>query len=294
MPLDAWSDTKETLHRWVQIVGKLRLAHAPHRNHWWHVAFHLTARGITTRPMGRDPVFSVDFDFVDHRLLVDTVTGRRSSFPLAGLSVAAFYTQLLDTLRSLGVDARITGVPFDLADTVPFAEDTVHAAYDPVWATRYWRVLGEVAQLLEEFAGRSHVKTSPVHHFWHTFDIALTRFSTDGPTCRPRPTPSPARRTPTRSSASASGSATPPCRSPRSTPTPPPSPTVWPTSPCSRRRRGGRRHGARTWRCSPMPTPAPPPTPAPRSSRSTRAPTRQVPGWPGWDVEQLVSRPVRS
>jgi hypothetical protein len=153
MPLDAWSDTKETLHRWVQIVGKLRLAHAPHRNHWWHVAFHLTARGITTRPMGRDPVFSVDFDFVDHRLLVDTVTGRRSSFPLAGLSVAAFYTQLLDTLRSLGVDARITGVPFDLADTVPFAEDTVHAAYDPVWATRYWRVLGEVAQLLEEFAG---------------------------------------------------------------------------------------------------------------------------------------------
>ena len=177
MPLDAWSDTKETLHRWVQIVGKLRLAHAPHRNHWWHVAFHLTARGITTRPMGRDPVFSVDFDFVDHRLLVDTVTGRRSSFPLAGLSVAAFYTQLLDTLRSLGVDARITGVPFDLADTVPFAEDTVHAAYDPVWATRYWRVLGEVAQLLEEFAGRSHVKTSPVHHFWHTFDIALTRFS---------------------------------------------------------------------------------------------------------------------
>src|SRR3954463_5301617 len=178
MPLAEWADTKETVHRFLQIVGKLRLANAPRRNHWWHIPFHLTGRGLTTRPMGFDPVFAVDLDLVDHRLEVAVADGRRASFPLPGLSGAAFYRQLLDTLATLGLPATVQiPVPFDLADRTPFAEDEHHASYDRDRVTRYWVVLGQVAQVLEEFAGRSYAKTSPVHHFWHTFDIAVTRFS---------------------------------------------------------------------------------------------------------------------
>jgi len=178
MPLDRWIDTKETLHRWLQIVGKIRLAAGPPRNHWWHVPFHVTGRGITTRPMGGDPVFTIDFDFVDHRLLVHTTTGRTASFPLPGQSVASFYEHTLSALGDLGIAPVIDRPePFDLPDTTPFAHDTAHAAYEPEWATRYWRVLSQVSLILEEFAGGYSGKTSPVHHFWHTFDIAVTRFS---------------------------------------------------------------------------------------------------------------------
>src|SRR3712207_810911 len=178
MPLAEWVDTKETLHRFLQVVGKLRLANAPRRNHWWHIPFHLTGRGLTTHTMGFDPVFAIDLDLVDHRLEVSVADGRRASFPLPGLSVAAFYRQLLDTLAALGLPATVElPVPFDLADRTPFAEDEHHASYDRERVTRYWVVLGQVAQVLEEFAGRSYAKTSPVHHFWHTFDIAVTRFS---------------------------------------------------------------------------------------------------------------------
>jgi Family of unknown function (DUF5996) len=177
IPLAEWADTKETLHRYLQIVGKIRLGESPRRNHWWNVPFHLTGRGITTRPMGLDPVFAIDLDFVDHRLEVAAITGNRVSFPLPGLSVAAFYDRLLSALHSLGISVSIRPVPFDLADATPFAQDTAHAAYDPFWATRYWQVLSQVAIVLEEFAGRTTAKTSPVHHFWHTFDLAVTRFS---------------------------------------------------------------------------------------------------------------------
>ncbi|MGY1709400.1 DUF5996 family protein [Geodermatophilus sp. SYSU D00758] len=178
IPLEDWADTKETLHRFLQVVGKLRLAHAPRRNHWWHVPFHLTGRGLTTRPMGLDPVFCIDLDLVDHRLEVTVADGRRTSFPLPGLSVAAFHRRLLATLADLGLPATVDRpVPFDLADATPFAEDEHHASYDRGMVTRYWVVLGQVAQVLEEFAGRSYAKTSPVHHFWHTFDLAVTRFS---------------------------------------------------------------------------------------------------------------------
>ncbi len=177
MPLEGWRDTKETLHRWAQIVGKIRLDQSPHRNHWWNVPLHLTGRGTTTRPMGRDPVFAIDFDFVDHRLVVNSATGQTVSFGLPGLSVADFHAQVFEALALLGITPRIRAVPYDLGDSLPFAEDTVHATYDPQAAHRYWRVLGQVALLLEEFAGRCYAKTSPVHHFWHTFDIAVTRFS---------------------------------------------------------------------------------------------------------------------
>jgi hypothetical protein len=177
IPLAAWVDTKQTLHRYLQIVGKVRLDLGPRRNHWWNVPFHLTGRGITTRPMGEGPVFAIDFDFVDHRLEVAALSGDRVSFTLRGLSVAAFYDRLLSALSSLGIEVSIRPVPFDLTDATPFADDTAHAAYDPLWVTRYWQVLSQVALVLEEFAGRSYAKTSPVHHFWHTFDLAVTRFS---------------------------------------------------------------------------------------------------------------------
>ena len=177
IPLAEWADTKDTLHRYAQIVGKVRLDQSPRRNHWWNVAFHVTGRGITTRPMGLDPTFAIDFDFVDHRLEVSSITGDRLSFALPGLSVAAFYERLLATLAALGVTVSIRPVPYDLPDAIPFADDNSHKMYDPFWVTRYWQVLSQVALVLEEFAGRTSTKTSPVHHFWHGFDLAVTRFS---------------------------------------------------------------------------------------------------------------------
>ncbi len=175
----SWRETLATVHRFAQLVGKIRLAASPRRNHWWNVPFHLTGRGITTRPMGRDPIFAIDFDFLDHRLDIATVAGTRHSFALPGLSVAEFTARLTGGLTAVGVDVTIARPhPFDLPDANrPFAEDTDHHTYDTAAVTRYWRVLSQVNLLLEEFAGRWSGKTSPVHHFWHTFDIALTRFA---------------------------------------------------------------------------------------------------------------------
>ena len=178
MPLEAWVDSKETLHRFLQIVGKIRLAAAPRRNHWWNVPFHLTGRGITTRPMGSNPTFAIDFDFINHRLEINTIDGRTEGFALAGNSVASFYSRILNVLGDLGIELIVERPrPFGLADAVPFGDDTRRRAYDPFWVGRYWRTLSEVNILLEEFAGRFSGKTSPVHHFWHTMDIAVTRFS---------------------------------------------------------------------------------------------------------------------
>jgi hypothetical protein len=180
IPYSGWSDTIPTLHRFVQIVGKVRLAASARRNHWWNVPFHLTGRGITTRPMGLDPTFAIDFDLVAHQLVVTTLDGRSVSFPLGGRSVASFHAETVGALRALGVGCVdiSRAHPFDLPDADrPFADDTEHDTYDPAAVTRYWQVLSQVNLVLEEFAGRYSGKTSPVHHFWHTFDIALTRFA---------------------------------------------------------------------------------------------------------------------
>ncbi len=182
IPYGEWRDTKETVHRFAQVVGKVRLAASARRNHWWNVPFHLTGRGITARPMGQldgNPLFTIDFDFVGHQLVVAVLDGRAVSFPLAGRSVAAFHDSLMDALAGLGIRVRLAVPrPFDLPDAGrPFAEDTEHAAYDPRHAQRYWQVLSQVASVLEEFAAGYEGKVSPVHHFWHTFDIAHTRFS---------------------------------------------------------------------------------------------------------------------
>jgi hypothetical protein len=176
MPLAEWQDTKATLHRYVQVVGKIRLAASVRRNHWWNVPFHLTGRGITTRPMGQadgNQIFALDFDFVDHRLLATTVDGTALSFPLYGQSVASFYRNILDALATLNVEVN-TPIP----STSPMRIGrSARTPKTPPTTRRYWQVLSQVNLLLEEFAARYSGKASPVHHFWHTFDIAHTRFS---------------------------------------------------------------------------------------------------------------------
>lgn len=181
LPLAEWAGTKETLHRMAQVVGKIRLVASPRRNHWWNVPFHLTGTGITTRPMAAPDgqVFTIDFDFVAHQLRVTTIAGHDAAIPLTSQSVASFYEQTTATLRDLGIGiepARPT--PFDLPDARrPFAEDTEHATYDPAWANRAWYVLSQINLVFEEFAGEFSGKVSPVHLFWHSFDLAVTRFS---------------------------------------------------------------------------------------------------------------------
>lgn len=167
------------MHRVAQVVGRVRLLASPRRNHWWNVPFHLSGRGITTRPMGLDPTFTIDLDLLDHRLDVSTTEGRRVSSSLLGRSVADVHAGLVAALADLGIDVDIADAhPFDLPDAGrPFAEDTEHASWDPTAVTRYFQVLSQVNLVLEEFAGGFSGKTSPVHHFWHTFDIAVTRFS---------------------------------------------------------------------------------------------------------------------
>ncbi|MEV0230111.1 DUF5996 family protein [Nonomuraea sp. NPDC050786] len=180
MPLAEWAETKETFHRFAQIVGKVRLVSSNRRNHWWHVPFHPTGRGLTTRPMGglgEQPLFSIDFDLVRHRLVVDVLDGRSAEFSLIGRSVAAFYERLFETLAGLGIRPDIWAVPYDLDDDTPFDQDTRHAHYDPVLINRYWRILSQVVQLLDRFAAGFAGKISPVNHYWHTFDVAVTRFT---------------------------------------------------------------------------------------------------------------------
>jgi hypothetical protein len=293
MPLAAWQDTKQTLHRFCQVVGKLRLAASVRRNHWWNVPFHLTGRGITTRPMGQthgNPIFTIDFDFVDHQLHIHILDGRTVAVPLTGQSVASFHDQTFAALAALGISVAIAHpYPFDLPDADRrFADDTEHASYDPAWASRYWVVLSQVNLVLEEFAARFSGKVSPVHHFWHTFDIAHTRFS-DRHVDQP-PTADPVTREAYSREVISFGFWFGDDRfaEPAFYASPPRSRPAWPTSRWSRRRPGGTRATAATWPSCAMTTPAPVPIPGPGCSTSTRAPTRPAPGLAGWDIARLA------
>ena len=178
LPFDLWSDTCATLHRWTQVVGKIRLAKAPMLNHWWQVPLYVTCRGLTTSPIpdeGR--AFQIDFDFIDHRLRIDASDGRSESFALAPCTVADFYTEVMGKLRGLGVDVRIWTLPVEIPDPIPFEQDREHAAYEPEHAHRFWRILLKADQLLAAFRSRFIGKSSPVHFFWGSFDLAVTRFS---------------------------------------------------------------------------------------------------------------------
>ena len=175
---DEWKDSCATLHLWTQIVGKIRLAHAPLVNHWWQVPLYMTARGLTTSPMPRDGrTFQIDFDFIDHRLRIAVSDGRRASVPLAPCSVADFYDEVMARLRALDLETHLWTMPVELADPIPFEEDRIHAAYDPVPVTRFWRALTQIDQVFAVFRSRFIGKASPVHFFWGSFDHAVTRFS---------------------------------------------------------------------------------------------------------------------
>jgi Family of unknown function (DUF5996) len=178
LPLSAWSETYATLHRWLQIVGKIRHAQGPALNHCWGDTLYVTARGLTTSPMpAGEQIFEIQFDFVDHRLLIQTGDGRESILPLQPQPVAAFYRRLFEELGRLGLDVRISGVPNEVADATPFAQDRTHASYDPEYANRFWRVLAQSARVFETFRARFVGKCSPVHFFWGAPDLAVTRFS---------------------------------------------------------------------------------------------------------------------
>ena len=174
----AWQDSCATLHRWTQIVGKIRLARAPTANHWWHVPLYLTSRGLTTSPMpDRGRTFQIDFDFIDHRLRIDASDGTGEGFALLPCSVAEFYAELMGRLRALAIDVRIWTMPVEIADPIPFERDTVHAAYDREQVNRFWRALSLIDQVFTAFRSPFLGKASPVHFFWGSFDLAVTRFS---------------------------------------------------------------------------------------------------------------------
>jgi len=178
LPLAEWSATLQTLHMWLQIVGKTRLALCPHLNHWWQVALYVSPRGLTTSPMpyalGNA---EVEFDFIDHVLRFTTSRGETKSIKLAPRTVADFYAEYLATLESVRISAKIWSVPSEVANPVRFEQDTVHASYDPVYANRFWRILTSIDCVLKEFRARFIGKASPVHFFWGAPDMASTRFS---------------------------------------------------------------------------------------------------------------------
>ena len=178
LPFEAWQESCATLHRWTQIVGKVRLAHAPYLNHWWQVPLYVTSRGLTTSaiPYGTRS-FEILFDFLDHRLHIETSDGATAGFALKPMSVAEFYREVMRQLAGLGLETHIWTMPVEIADPVPFEEDTQHAAYDPDAAQRFWRILLQSHRVLSEFRGRFVGKSSPVHFFWGSFDLAVTRFS---------------------------------------------------------------------------------------------------------------------
>jgi hypothetical protein len=178
LPYAAWKDTCATLHLWTQIVGKIRLAQTPWINHSWHVTLYVTPRGVTTSPIPYDGhAFQIDFDFIDHALLIETSDGEVKRLPLAPMPVADFYDRLMAALAELQIRVRIHGRPNELPDPIPFREDRLHAAYDPGYAHRFWRVLLQVDRVFKQFRTGFLGKVSPTHFFWGSFDHAVTRFS---------------------------------------------------------------------------------------------------------------------
>jgi hypothetical protein len=175
---DEWRDTQATLHRWTQIVGKIRLMQTPWVNHSWHVPLYLTARGLTTSPISYGSrLFSIEFDFVDHQLRIDTTDGRTETLRLAHRAVADFYQELFARLKALGLEISIRTTPNEIPDATPLDQDWKHATYDAEQATRFWHALAQSDRVFKVFRSRFVGKCSPVHFFWGSFDLAVTRFS---------------------------------------------------------------------------------------------------------------------
>ena len=178
LPFKEWSDTLATLHMWTQIVGKIRLVQSPWLNHSWHTALYLTSRGMTTLPISfGSRTFQIDFDFIDHRLVITTSDGSVELLELKPRTVADFYADLFERLSSLGLEVEINRAPNEVANPIPFDVDKTHASYDPLYANRFWRVLVQVDRVFKQFRARFIGKCSPIHFFWGSFDMAVTRFS---------------------------------------------------------------------------------------------------------------------
>ncbi len=179
LPLDAWRETLATLHRWSQMVGKIQLALTPVVNHYWNATFRLSAHGLETQALPyRGRVLQMELDFVTHELAIRTSDGGAAAVAFEPKSVAAFYRELVDRLAALDVDVPIWDHPVEIAEeAIPFHEDELHRAYDPEHAARFRRILAWSAEVLEEFRARFLGKSSPVHFFWGSFDLAVTRFS---------------------------------------------------------------------------------------------------------------------
>jgi hypothetical protein len=162
---------------WTQIVGKIRMALSPPMNHFWNVALYVTTRGLTTSPIPyHDRTFEIRFDFIDHKLMILTSEGSVAMLPLKPRPVAAFYKELMSALERLGIKVSINPMPQEVPNPIPFDQDTTHASYAAEYAHRCWRILASVDQIFKEFRGRFVGKSSPVHFFWGSFDLAVTRF----------------------------------------------------------------------------------------------------------------------
>jgi hypothetical protein len=178
LPYDAWAETMDTLHMTLQIIGKIRLALTHREPQWANVPLYLTARGLTTSPMwsGRTG-FAIDVDLVEHQVIVALNDGRIERVALRARPVADFYHELIDRLGTLGIDPAISTRPSEVANPIPFPDDTVHATYDPEWAHRFWRLLARIDLVLKEHRGRFTGRVSPVSFWWGTFDLAVARYS---------------------------------------------------------------------------------------------------------------------
>ena len=178
LALSVWKDTYATLHMWTQIAGKVRLALSPRINHWWQVPLYVSARGLTTSPIPYGSrIFDVEFDFLSHILSIRSSDGKTQTIRLYPRSVADFYREFMKTLASMGIPVKIWKMPVEISDPIPFDQDEQHASYDPEYVNRFWRILVRVDEILKEFRGRYYGKSSPVHFFWGSFDLAVTRFS---------------------------------------------------------------------------------------------------------------------
>jgi hypothetical protein len=178
LPFAAWSDTCDTLQLWTQIAGKVIMNLTPLINHWWNVTFHVTARGMAKRAIpyqGR--VFDIVFDFIDHRLDIEASDGRSESIPLRPMAVADFYAEFMQRLQRLDIDTQIWSMPCEIPGCVEFDQDRVHAQYDPVYVRKFHQALVQADRVMNEFRARFIGKASPVHFFWGSFDLAVTRFS---------------------------------------------------------------------------------------------------------------------
>lgn len=178
LPLDSWEDTRATLHMWTQIVGKVRLALTPLVNHWWNVTLYVTARGLTTSiiPYG-ERSFELRFDFFKHQLVLETSDGSVKALPLEPRSVADFYHEFMSMLRAENINVKIWHMPVEITNPIAFDQDRVHASYDPKSVENFWRILVSVDAIFKQFRSRFIGKSSPVHFFWGSFDLAVTRFS---------------------------------------------------------------------------------------------------------------------